>query len=284
MLRIIHQSTTGVLTTFGRFSSLKGPGLHIYIPFVQHIYPVSNRLSQDAFRFEVKTKDNVFAYISVAVQYQVIQEDTEKAFFSLNEPKKQMEAYIENVVRSVAPQKKLDELFESQNDICHNVSQSLSAKMKEHGFTIVNTLVTAIEPNKEVKDAMNKINATERLKIAAENEASAHYIKEVKHAEADKERKKLQGEGISLQRKAILQGYQTGMEELAKRVGLTPQDVMKFVMMTQHLDTVEAIGRSPNAKTLFLNHAPEGLASQLKENMLQANEIAADVPVKKEEK
>jgi regulator of protease activity HflC (stomatin/prohibitin superfamily) len=283
MLKIIQQSTTGVLTTFGKFSGLKRPGLHIYIPFVQRIYPVSNRLRQDAFKFEVKTKDNVFANISVAVQYQVMSEDTEKSFFSLDRPVDQMNAYIENVVRSVAPQKKLDDLFESQNDICHNVSKNLSAMMKEYGFTIVNTLVTGIEPNKEVKDAMNKINATDRLKIAATNEADAHYIKEFRQAEADKERKKLQGEGISEQRKAILKGYQTGMDDMAKKTGLSAQDVMKFVMMTQHLDTVEAIGKSPNAKTLFLNHAPEGLATQFKENMIQASEVAADVPVKKVE-
>lgn len=278
MLKIIQQSTTGVKQTFGRFSGLVKPGLVIYIPIVQRVTPVSNRLQQDTFKFEVKTKDNVFALLNLAVQYQVREEDTERAFFSLYKPLDQINSYIENDVRSFSSQKNIDALFESQDEICKTVSENLSKKMKEHGYTIINTLVTGIEPNKEVKDSMNKINSSERLKIAAKNDADAHYIKEVRQAEADKERKRLQGEGISAQRQAILEGYEEGLEKMAKKLGLEPKDVITFVKDIQHLDVMEGIGRSPNTKVLFLNHDIDRLGKQ----MIQADMAVATTKTKED--
>lgn len=271
MFKIIQQSTTGVRQTFGRFSGLVRPGLVIYVPIIQRITPVSNRLQQDTFKFEVKTKDNVFAFLNLAVQYQIKEEDTERAFFSLYKPLEQINAYIENDVRSFSSQKSIDALFESQDEICKTVSENLSKKMKDHGFTIVNTLVTSIEPNKEVKDSMNKINSSERLKVAAKNEADAHYIKEVRQAEADKERKRLQGEGISAQRQAILEGYEEGLEKMATKLGLQSREVIAFVKDIQHLDVMEGIGRSQNTKILFMNHDVDRIGKQI---------IQADVATK----
>ena len=192
MAKFIQTSTTGVRQTFGRYTGTVAPGLRLYVPFVQRITPISNRLTQDAFAFEVKTKDNVFARIGLAVQYRIQEEDTEKAFFSLENPREQIDAYVENVVRARVPKMNLDDLFESQDDICKSVQSELSKKMKDHGFTIENTLVTEINPDTEVKEAMNKINASNRLKEAVKNEADANYIKKVREAEADRDRKRLE--------------------------------------------------------------------------------------------
>lgn len=259
MFRIIQHNSTGVLQTFGKYTRMCKPGLHVYIPIIQKISSVSNRLHQDTFHCKTKTKDNVFTDITIVVQRQILPDDTAKALFSLDNYNAQITAYIENDVRALVPTIDLDTLFESQNDICDSVMNNLSSKMKEYGFTIVNTLVVSIEPSKEVKEAMNKINATERLKMASKNEADANYIKEIRHAEADKERKRLQGEGISEKRKAILSGYKNGIDEMVSSFGLCPKDIIDFVMKTQHLDTIEAIGKSNNTKTIFLNHDPNNI-------------------------
>ena len=257
--RIIQTSETGILQTFGKFTRTLGPGIRFKIPFIQNISKVSNKLKQDTFKVEIKTKDNCFTKISLAVQYKIEPENTEKAFFSLANPTEQIEAYIENVVRSRAPTMNLDELFESQNDICNQVSNSLHDRMTSYGFSIINTLVTEIDPSSDVKMAMNKINASERLKHAAKNEADANYITKVRDAEADRDRKKLQGEGISMQRLEILKGYEVGIDKMAVKLGLTSKDIIDFVMKTQHLDTLEQIGKSPNTKTLFLDHNAQGM-------------------------
>lgn len=251
MLKIIQQSTTGVVQTFGRFSRLVGPGLRFKIPFIQKITMVSNRLQQETFVFEVKTKDNVFTKLGLAIQYKIEPEDTDKAFFQLNNPREQIDSYVENVVRSHVPKMLLNELFESQDEICHTVNDLLKSKMKSYGYTIENTLVTTIDPDPDVKAAMNKINANARLREASIYEAEILYIKQLKEAEADRDRKRLQGEGISQQRLAILSGYEESVNAMAVKFGVSPKDIINFVQTIQELDTMERIGQPPNTKILF---------------------------------
>jgi len=268
-MQFINTSTTGIRQTFGRYTGTAGPGLRFYIPFIQTITPISNRLTQEAFSFEVKTKDNVFAKIGLAIQYRIHPNDASLAFFSLENPKEQIDAYVENVVRARVPKMTLDELFESQNDICTSVQTELSGKMKEHGFTIENTLVTEINPNQNVKDAMNAINASNRLKEAAKNEADARYISKVRDAEADRDRRKLEGEGIALQGEAIFKGYEKNVKEMSNNLGISAITVKEFLLRMQHYDTMRSIGNSQNAKTIFIGNESN---SPLRNATLQALE------------
>ncbi len=258
MLRFVQTSSTGIVQTFGKFTRLARPGIHIYLPGIQSITPVSNRLQQNSVHLSVKTKDNVFTELGIDVQYRVKTEDTEKAFFSLDDPIGQMNAFVKNVVRARVPKMRLDELFESPDDISQAIEDRLAPKMLSHGFTIQSTLLTTINPDRNVSEAMNKINATERLKEAAINEAEAEYIKTVRNAEADRDRKRLQGEGISQQRIEIMKGYQEGVNEMAGTFDMDHRDIVSFVLKTQHLDTMESIGKTTNTKTLFLNHNLDG--------------------------
>ena len=270
--KLVGTASTGVKQSFGKFDCLCSPGLNWKIPFIQKITIVSNMVQNRNFEIRVKTKDDVFTDLHIGVQLQILPEDTEKAFFKLQDPTKQIEAYIHNIVRSQAPKMTLDNLFESQNTIAQSVSEHLKTKLSDYGYTIIDTLVNNIVPDKEVSTAMNKINASERLKHAAKNEADANYIREIRQAEADRDRKILQGEGISGQRLAILKGYETGVDNMAKSLGLTAKDIIDFVMNTQHLDTLESIGKSQNAKTVFMTHTPDNSSLKLVENLMHANE------------
>lgn len=246
---------TGVVQTFGRFSYTLKPGLNLYVPFIQKVSPVSNRLQQKSVHLQVKTRDNVLTNLGIDVQFKVKPEDTEKSFFSLDDPVGQMDAFIKNEVRSRVPKMKLDELFESPDEISNAIIEKLAPRMLAHGFTIENTLITTIDPDPSVMKAMNQINASERLKEAAKNEAEADYIKQVRHAEADRDRKRLQGEGISQQRQAIMKGYSEGVSDMSKSFGMNHRSIVEFVLRTQHLDTIENIGKTQNTKVIFLNHS-----------------------------
>ncbi len=256
-MKIIQTSTTGVRQTFGRASGIVGPGLSFYIPFVQKITSVNNRVGQDEFTIIAKTSDDVWTSVALKVQSRIMEENTSKAFFSLDKPHQQLDAYVQDSVRSEVPRLTLNQLNEQKDIICNNVSAELSEKMGRFGWTIVNTLITSIDPPSEVKSAMNAVYASKCLLVAAKNEADARYIKEVRQAEADKERKRLQGEGVSAQRLAILKGYEESMSNMRDSLGLSPEHLADFVMRTLHLDTLESIGKSNNAKTVFLSHESE---------------------------
>jgi regulator of protease activity HflC (stomatin/prohibitin superfamily) len=269
LFTFISTNKTGIKTTFGKLTKECKPGLHFYVPFFQYIDVVNNFVEQDTFNLQIKTHDNVFAKIKVAVQHQIKPEDSGKAYFSLSDPVEQINSYVESEIRSIVQTMTFDKLYASTDDICNKVSTKLSERMSSYGYTIINTLVTDIDPSKDIKDAMNKIIASERLKQASINEADAEYIKSVKQAEADKQRKKLQGEGMAEQRKAILDGYNNSIKLLSDDLGIPSSEILDFVKTTQHLDTMETIGKSPNVKTVFLNHQPD---SKLRNMLLESRE------------
>jgi regulator of protease activity HflC (stomatin/prohibitin superfamily) len=257
-VKFIKTSETGIKQTFGKATGLftneciLKPGMHIYIPILQTINTVSNRLWQTDFDIEVKTQDNVFAKLKVAVQWRVKESNTKAAYFSLANPTEQIRAQVENVIRANASNTSIDDLFRIQYEMATTVRSVVSDKMEVHGYTITDTLIKDIEPAKGVKDSMNEINRTVRLKIAAQNEADAYYIRAVREAAADAERKKLQGQGISDQRKAILHGYKESVGSLSTGLGLSALDILNFMKEMQRLDTYESLARSPNAKVLII--------------------------------
>lgn len=280
MATFIKTATTGIITTFGKFTSTAQPGLKFFIPVVQTIHHVSNRTQQKDFSFRILTKDKVFANMSLAIQYRIDEKDTAKAFFSLDNPISQMSSYVENSIRSHAPKTTLTSLYESFDVIGSLVSKELKDKMESHGFTIENILMTGIEPDPEITKAINHISASERLRDAAVNEAAATYTKKIKEAEADRDRKILQGEGVAGQRKAILDGYRENISDMVKLTGMQPHEIMNFILRSQELDTKEQIGRSNNTKVLFMDNASiPDKSSQTSPNMtlaflsaLEANE------------
>lgn len=257
-ITFIKTSQIGIKQTFGREGGMFNdqviaqPGLRVYLPIFQTITAVSTRIMQDTYCFETKTKDNVFTSLNINVQYQIKPENARTAFFTLTNIGSQTKTYVENVVRSLVSNMTLDSTFNSQHEISEKVFNTLKDKMLGYGVTIVDTLVTEIIPDSQVKEAMNRINASERNMIAAKNEADADYIKKVRHAEADAERKRLNGVGISGMRKEIVEGYINSISQASHDLNVTASDVMSFVKSIQELDVREAIGSSNNTKILFV--------------------------------
>lgn len=257
--RIIPTSATGVHTRLGKFKQIVSPGIKFKIPILDQIHPITNRLTQQDFECKVMVQDSTVT-LGIAMQYLIQPENTFSAFYSLSDPNYQLKSLVESCIRNIVPQNTIEQLSVSQESISDKIKNQLEAKFTEYGYTLHKTLITNIKLAPEVEHAMNKVNASKKLKEAAINEAEANYIISVKDAEADKVRKKLQGEGISDQRLAILSGYENSIENMKQKFGISAEKLVDFVINTQHLDTIETIGKSPNCKTIFLNHEP-GLKS-----------------------
>lgn len=265
---IIDNTDVGILQTLGKFTKTLNPGFHLYIPCLRNVAGVvSTRNRQINFKTETKTSDNVFVKLDIAVQYKINPEYIYEAYYTLSNPTKQMEAYIENCVRSMVPKMTLDTLFESTDEISASVNESVSAIMQNYGYQIIKTLVTDIHPAGNVKDAMNEINAAKRLREAAVEKAEAEKIMKVKAAEAEKETKILQGEGVAGERNAIMEGYRKSIQNLSNELGIDNQEIMNMTLMTQYIDMLDSVGKS--GPTTFIHHNPAGL-SNLKEEFRAA--------------
>ena len=262
-IRFIDTATVGIKTTFGKAGGLIDydvvlkPGFHIYLPIIQEINQISNRLRQNNYNMTVKTKDNVFADLDISVQWQIKPENSEKAFFALENPKKQIQAYIENVIRSSAPKSTLDELFTQHGEISKAINETLVVKLENHGYTIVETQITNIEPDIKVMSSMNEINASERLREVERNKAEAKYISQVRDAEGRAEAKRLQGEGISNMRKAIMEGYAESINEISEKSRISPEQVIDLVKYVQRLEVQEAIGTADNSNRVIFTTLDE---------------------------
>ena len=271
----VNTAQVAVITRFGKFRRIAEPGLNWKWPIVDSVAGrISLRVNQITLTMETKTKDNVFVTIPISVQNRVCPEKAYDAYYKLSDPAQQIKSYVEQVILGHVPGMTLDEVFASQSGIAAAVKRELDADMAGFGYEIVNVLVTDIVPDAKVKSAMNDINAAQREQVAANARGEAEKILVVKKAEAEAESKALQGQGIANQRKAIIEGLQTSIEQFQKVVGgATTSDVMQLVLITQYFDTLKSIGESDKTNTLFVSHSP-GTVKDISDQLLQSMLIA----------
>jgi regulator of protease activity HflC (stomatin/prohibitin superfamily) len=264
---IVKQQTSVIIERFGRFLSIRNSGLQMKIPLVDRIAgKVSLKIQQLDVIVETKTKDDVFVKLKVSVQYVVIKEKAYEAFYKLEYPHDQITSYVFDVVRAEVPKMKLDDVFVKKDDIAIAVKRELQEAMLDYGYDIIKTLVTDIDPDAQVKAAMNRINASEREKVAAQYEGDAARILIVEKAKAEAESKRLQGQGIADQRREIARGLEESVEVL-NRVGINSQEASALIVVTQHYDTLQSIGEATQSNLILLPNSPQA-GSDMLNNMV----------------
>lgn len=263
----VKQQTAAAVERFGKFHSVRGSGLHMKIPIVDRIAGrLSLKIQQLDVIVETKTLDDVFVKLKISVQYVVLKDKVYEAFYKLEYPHEQITSYVFDVVRAEVPKMKLDDVFVKKDDIAIAVKTELQEAMFDYGFDIIKTLVTDIDPDAQVKEAMNRINASEREKIAAQFEGDAARILIVEKAKAEAESKRLQGQGIADQRREIARGLEESVEVLNK-VGINSQEASALIVVTQHYDTLQSIGEATNTNLILLPNSPQA-GSDMLNNMV----------------
>merc|ERR1719478_44054 len=220
------------------------------------------RLQQMEVSCETKTKDNVFVLIRVAVQYQVRTDDEsiQNAHYRLTNPKQQIESYVFDVVRSSVPKIELDDVFTTKEEISLSIKSELESAMSSFGYTILASPITDIDPDKEVKRAMNEINKAKRLRVAAQDEGEAVKIRA--------------GQGIARQRQAIMEGLRESVNAFKSEVqDVDAKTVMDLMIVTQYFDMMRDVGANSKSNAVFLNHSPgalEDLAQAVQKGFMAA--------------
>ncbi|WP_296382706.1 SPFH domain-containing protein [Winogradskyella sp.] len=264
---VVKQQTSAIVERFGKFQSVRHSGLQLKIPLVDRIAgKLSLKIQQLDVIIETKTLDDVFVRLKVSVQYKVIRDKVYDAFYKLDYPHDQITSYVFDVVRAEVPKMKLDDVFVRKDDVAIAVKAELNDAMAEYGYDIIKTLVTDIDPDAQVKAAMNRINAADREKTAAQFEGDAARILIVEKAKAEAESKRLQGQGIADQRREIARGLEESVEVLNK-VGINSQEASALIVVTQHYDTLQSIGQETNSNLILLPNSPQA-GSQMLNDMV----------------
>ena len=283
---IVKQQSAAIVERFGRFIGVRHSGLQLKIPIIDRIAGrVSLRIQQLDVVVETKTKDDVFVKIKVSVQYKVIKDKVYDAFYKLDFPQDQITSYVFDVVRAEVPKMILDDVFEKKDDVAIAVKTELNDAMVNYGFDIIKTLVTDIDPDAQVKDSMNRINASEREKVAAQFEGDAQRILIVERAKAEAESKRLQGQGIADQRREIARGLEDSVKVL-NGVNINSQEASALIVVTQHYDTLQSVGSATNSNLILMPNSPQA-GSEMLNNMVASftasNQIGEAMKKQREE-
>ena len=264
---IVKQQSAAVIERFGKFVSVRHSGLQLKIPVIDRVSGrLSLRIQQLDVVIETKTKDDVFVKVKVSVQYKVIKDKVYDAFYKLDFPEDQITSYVFDVVRAEVPKMILDDVFEKKDDIAIAVKAELNDAMLDYGFDIIKTLVTDIDPDQQVKESMNRINASEREKMAAQFEGDAQRILIVERAKAEAESKRLQGQGIADQRREIARGLEDSVKVL-NNVDINSQEASALIVVTQHYDTLQSVGSASNSNLILMPNSPQA-GSEMLNNMV----------------
>ena len=268
---VVKQQTVAIVERFGKYQFTANPGFHLKLPWgIDRIAArVQLRLLQTEMTVETKTADNVFVTMNIATQYRINEQSIKDAYYKLMNPGEQIKAYIEDALRSAVPKLTLDDVFEKKDEIALEVQKTVAEEMQTYGYIIVKTLITKVEPDAEVKQSMNEINAAQRKQDASQMLANANKIQVVTAAEAEAEKDRLHGVGIAEQRKAIVDGLAQQITEIKKLgVALDEEQIMAILLTNQYLDTLNQFAAGGNS-TIFLPSGAEG-AESLRTQILSA--------------
>ncbi len=283
---IVKQQTIAVVERLGKFNKDYGAGFHFKIPILDKISGrVSLRIQQLDVIVETKTKDDVFVHLKISVQFQIQRDHVYNAFYKLQNPHEQITAFIFDTVRAEVPKMKLDDVFVKKEEIAVAIQRELKEAMLHYGYDIVKALVTDIDPDENVKIAMNRINAADREKKAAQYEGDAQRILIVERAKAEAESKRLQGQGIADQRREIARGLEESMVIL-NRAGINSQEASALIIVTQHYDTLQSIGSKSDSNLILLPNNPNTASNMLTDvvtGMVAANKMNLSSSKKKKE-
>ncbi|KAI4378120.1 hypothetical protein MLD38_015648 [Melastoma candidum] len=272
----VDQASIGVVEKWGRFYGLAPPGLHFFNPLAGECLAgvLSTRVRSLDVRIETKTKDNVFVQLLCSIQYRVIKENADDAFYELHNPKEQIQAYVFDVVRALVPRLTIDELFEQKGEVAKSVLDELEKVMGAYGYSIEHILLVDIIPDAAVRRAMNEINAAQKLQLASVYKGEAEKVLLVKKAEAEAEAKYLGGIGVAKQRQAITDGLRENILNFSHKVeGTSAREVMDLIMVTQYFDTIKDLGNSSKNTTVFIPHGPghvRDISEQIRNGMMEA--------------
>ncbi len=251
---IVNQKQAKIVQRLGKFHSVKRAGINFRIPIIDQVAGIQNLQIQELrVPVETITKDKVTTKIEVAIQYliKVDVDSIKNSFYELSDSKAQIESFVFDAVRAEVPKMELDNVYENKDYIANTVMEGLNSLLSNYGFDIKKALVVDILPDSKVVDAMNAINEQKRLRQAAEEKGEAEKILVIKAAEAEKESKKLQGEGVALQQMAVLKGREKAIKDLTVGTNMQIKDATELVMKLIDQDTLISMGEK-NQNVIFM--------------------------------
>ncbi len=283
----VQQGTIAVVTVFGKYRRILGPGLNFKIPFIEQIYKrisIQNRSVE--LEFQAITIDQANVYFKAMLLYAVVntgEETIKNVAFKFIDDRNLMQALvrtIEGSIRGFVATKKQAEVLSLRKEIVEDVKEQIDQTLETWGYHLLDLQLNDITFDEAIIKSMAQVVASSNLKAAAENEGQALLITKTKAAEAEGNAIKiaaeaerlaaqLRGQGVALFREEVAKG----MTQAAKEMEQANLDtsVILFSMWTESIKNFAEYGKG---HVIFLDGSAEGMQRTMKEMMGMNNLMA----------
>jgi len=277
-LYTVNQGTIAVITMFGKYRRVAGPGLRFKIPLLENVFKrisIQNRSVELVFQEVTVVQAIVFFKSLLLYSVENVSEETIKKvafkFFSDKDLMQALVRTIEGNIRSYVAIKKQAEILGSRREIVDYVKAEIDHTLEEWGYHLQDLQINDITFDQAIIDSMSKVVASNNLKAAAENEGQALLITKTKSAEAEgnaikiaaeaeREAARLRGQGVALFRQEVAKGMTEAAEQM-KQANLDT-NVILFSMWTEAVKNFAEYGKG---NIIFLDGSAEGMEKTMKQ-------------------
>jgi regulator of protease activity HflC (stomatin/prohibitin superfamily) len=279
-LRQVQQGTVAVVTRFGQYRRVMGPGLRWIVPVIERIQTrVSIQNRSVELEFQAVTADQANVYFKAMLLYSVLneREETIKAvafkFISERDFMQALVRTVEGSIRAFVATQKQAEILSLRREIVENVKAQVDHALEDWGFHLLDLQINDITFDPAILESMSRVVASNNLKAAAENEGMALLITKTRAAEADgraikiaaeaeREAARLRGEGLALFREQVAHGLRQAAEEM--RQGQLDSSLL---LLTLWVDALKSVAESGKGATLFFDSSLNGLETTMRQLM-----------------
>ena len=289
----VQQGTIAVITMFGKYRRVLGPGLNMKIPFLEQVYKrisIQNRSVE--LEFQAITIDQANVYFKAMLLYAVVNTDEatiKNVAFKFIDDRNLMQALvrtIEGSIRGFVATKKQAEVLSLRKEIVEDVKEQIDQTLETWGYHLLDLQLNDITFDEAIIKSMAQVVASSNLKAAAENEGQALLITKTKAAEADgnaikiaaeaeRTAAQLRGQGVALFREEVAKG----MSQAAKEMEQANLDtsVILFSMWTEAIKNFAEYGKG---NVIFLDGSSDNMQKTMKE-MMAMNTLMDPKSIKK---
>jgi prepilin-type processing-associated H-X9-DG protein len=279
-VKTVAQGTVAVTTIFGKYRSVRRPGLNFLVPFAEKIFRrISTQNRAVELQFQAITADQANVYFTAMMVYSVINEsvDTVKnVAFKFVSEKDFLTALVRSVegsTRGFVATMRQAEILGLRGEIVKEVKENLDVTLEGWGYHLMDLQLNDITFDQAITTSMAQVVASNNLKAAATNEGDALLIRKTKEAEAEgtsiriaaeaeRTAAQLRGQGVALFREEVGRGLTQAAREMEDNN--VDSSLILFSIWTESIRHMAEHGKG---NVLFLDGSPEGMQKQLQDLM-----------------
>jgi len=263
-IKIIRQSTVGMVERLGRFHTRAETGINFVMPFIDQIVDIIDMREQviDFPPQPVITKDNVTMQIDTVVYFQVT--DPVRYRYEISNPVSAIENLTATTLRNIVGEMELDETLVSRDVVNSKLRSVLDEATDRWGIRVNRVELKNINPPRDIQEAMEKQMRAERERreviLRAEGEKRSAILRAegqreavVLEAEAAKESAIRRAEGEAEAILAVQQARAEGLKKVFTAIKDT--NPTKEVVAIRSMEALERLSEGQATKIVIPTEA-----------------------------